>query len=161
MRVDIMTTLQGDGQRPQLVKERGVNYEAADSLNSPEKIERMLNEIFRLSERTEEHGYLVCFNTKYRVTGIFEISQGGVNFASLSNREIFSRALLCGAASIAVVHNHPSGDVTPSTSDLRCAERIQKAGDLMGIKLSDFLIVGEEGFFSFAEAGLLTGGEGT
>lgn len=83
------------------------------TLNSPELIFNFLNKYLRLGKRTEEYVYLMCFDTKSHPLGLFEISHGTVNSAVLSPREIYMKALLCGAANIVMVHNHPSGDVSP------------------------------------------------
>lgn len=70
------------------------------TLNNPELIFNFLNKYLRLGKRTEEYVYLICFDTKSHPLGLFEISHGTVNSAVLSPREIYMKALLCGAANI-------------------------------------------------------------
>jgi DNA repair protein RadC len=68
---------------------------------------------------------------------------------------VYKSALLSSAAAILFIHNHPSGDTTPSQEDLEMTKRLKQAGDLLGIRVLDHLIFGEEGYYSFANKGLL------
>ena len=70
-------------------------------------------------------------------------------------REVFKEAVRRSAAAIAIVHNHPSGDDRPLEYDKNVTLRIAEAGDLMGIKLVDHIIVGDSGYFSFRDEGLM------
>ena len=117
------------------------------TLNSPELIFNFLNKYLRLGKRTEEYVYMICFDTKSHPLGLFEISHGNVNSAVLSPREIYMKALLCGAANIVIVHNHPSGDVSPSQVDMNAMERIKSVGKLLSLPLMDFIICGD-GYYS-------------
>ena len=125
------------------------------TLNNPELIFNFLNKYLRLGKSTEEYVYLMCFDTKSHPLGLFEISHGTVNSAVLSPREIYMKALLCGAANIIMVHNHPSGDPEPSREDLHMTARIRDAGALIGITLMDHLVMGDQSFVSMKERGLL------
>ena len=120
-------------------------------MDDPQKIADMLNHVFCLKNKTEEYVYLLSFNTKYKLLGVFEVSHGTVDQSILNPREVFMKAMLSGATSIVLVHNDPSGDPSPSRLDHDCQQRIQKAGEILGIPLVDFLIVADEGFVSFAE----------
>ena len=124
------------------------------TLNSPELIFNFLNKYLRLRKRTEEYVYLICFDTKSHPLGLFEISHGTVNSAVLSPREIYMKALLCGAANIVMVHNHPSGDVSPSQVDMNAMERIKSVGELLSLPLMDFIICGD-GYFSAKKQSIL------
>jgi DNA repair protein RadC len=70
-------------------------------------------------------------------------------------RELYKAAILTNAAAIILVHNHPSGDPSPSLEDAQLTARISKAGEILGIKLLDHVIIGELGHYSFANAGRL------
>ena len=112
-------------KHPLMVEES--SYECpAERLNSPEKTVRLLNKCFKLDEKAEEYVYM------------------------LNPREIFQRALICGAVNIVIAHNHPSHDITPSKDDDVAASKISEAGKLMKIQLVDFIIIGN-GYFSYAE----------
>lgn len=135
-----------------LIKEEAYNY-AYDALDSPLKIVTMMNDLFRMNKKAEEYLYMLSFNTKMRVLGVFEISHGTVNSSLVSPREIFIRALLSGATSIALIHNHPSGETTPSYEDLTVFRQIKEAGKLMNVNLVDNIVVGEQSYYSFLEEG--------
>ena len=74
-----------------------------------------------------------------------------MNASLISPRELFIEALNCGAVSIVLLHNHPSGDPTPSESDILLTKRIKDAGDLIGITLLDHIIIGNNCYISFSE----------
>ena len=105
----------------------------------------------------EEVLIMVTVDTKHRVTGIFEVSRGSLSSFLVHPREVFKRALLMNAAGIFVAHNHPSGDVAPSRDDIAVTERLQQAGEILGVSLLDHLVIGDtpERYYSFKEAGLL------
>lgn len=124
-------------------------------LCQPDEVFKMLNEKFRIGYRTEEFVYMISLDTKGKVIGVFEISHGIVNGSYANPREIFMKAQLCGASSIIVAHNHPSGDLSPSRQDMDCARRIKEAGKILGIPLSDFMICSITEYFSFNEKNLL------
>ena len=101
---------------------------------------------------------MVALTTALEPIGVFEVSHGTVSLTACTPRELLIRACLCGAARIAVAHNHPSGNTRPSPEDRRACRRLQEACGVVGIGLDDFIIIGdlaEGGFFSFAEQDLL------
>lgn len=84
------------------------------------------------------------------------VSEGTLNAAVVHPREVFGPALRCGAASVVVFHNHPSGDPAPSAEDFAVTSRLRDAGVLVGIPLLDHCIIGDERYFSFLERGYIT-----
>ena len=125
-------------KHPLMVEES--SYECPDErLNSPEKIVKLLNECFRLDKKAEEYVYMLAFDAKCNPLGVFELGHGSVNACILNPREIFQRALICGAVNIVIAHNHPSHDTTPSKDDDVAASKISEAGRLMKIQLVDFI----------------------
>ncbi len=154
MRVTKYGTRMDERKRPVLVKEKAVNY--PEAVNTPAKICQMINEMFQLSSMTDEYAYMIAVDPKCHIKGVFEISHGTQSMTLLSSQTIFRNALLVGASSIFIVHNHPSGDVTPSEMDKKSTEKIKKAGELLEVQLLDHLIIGAEGrYFSFHDHGLL------
>ena len=139
-----------DAERhPFLVEEQKIEY-GLSCIKSSTDVVDMINHAFRLRFMAEEYVYLLSLDTKGHILGIFEVSHGTVNSAQCNPREIFLRALVSGASSIIVVHNHPSGDVTPSDEDLLIYRRLNDACKLMGITLLDFIIIGDD-YYSYAE----------
>lgn len=105
----------------------------------------------------DEEIYCLCLDTQLFPVGLFLAAKGSVNTSLFPEREIFQKALLLGAVDIILWHNHPSGDVKPSTADVNATKRIVKAGELIGVCLLDHIVVGRNNFFSMDEHGLLKG----
>jgi DNA repair protein RadC len=103
--------------------------------------------------RFEQQELFVCLflNTKYRMIEKKCIFKGSLNASIVHPREIFHEAIKRSAAAVICVHNHPSGDPTPSPEDLQVTERLFAAGEIMGIDLLDHLIVGERSCYSMKE----------
>lgn len=83
------------------------------------------------------------------------ISKGGVNASAISSRELFIEALQRKAAAIILLHNHPSGDPSPSNADINFTNQIKEAGSIIGIPLLDHIIIGNNRFVSFKESLLI------
>ena len=108
-----------------------------------------------LRHEKQEHMKLLMLNTKSMLIGELDIAIGTVNASLITPRELFIEALQKNAVSIIILHNHPSGDVTPSSEDILITNRIKEAGELIGITLLDHLIIGNNCYSSFYESGLL------
>lgn len=151
MKVMKYKTLFSEDKIPQLVREG--TYDSKDSvLNNPEKIVKMMRETFQIDRETEEYVYEICLDSAHKPIAVFEISHGTVNASMVSPREFYQKALLVGAAGAVAVHNHPSGDCTPSREDDEVALKLKETGHMLGISLVDFIIVGDQ-FCSYAAEG--------
>jgi len=95
----------------------------------------------------------MMLNTKNHVIGMQTISVGGLNSTSVHPREVFQIAVKYSAATIILVHNHPSGDPTPSMEDIAITKRIVKCGKIMDITVLDHIIIGNNKFASLKERG--------
>lgn len=153
--VKYKTMLANDGKAV-LEKEVSVNYPELDrKMNSPEKVVRLATQFLRLHEQSEEYLYMICMNVKLEMTSVFELSHGNVNSSVVGVREMFQKALLANAVSIIVMHNHPSGDPTPSHEDIQVTKRMVEAGNLLGVQVLDHIIIGRPGYSSLKEKGYL------
>jgi len=103
------------------------------------------------SDAAQEEFHIVCLDTKHRVIGIHRISVGCLDRSLVHPREVFRPAIQDSAKSILLVHNHPSGDPTPSSDDLALTERLQDAGKTLGIDVVDHIIVARSGAVSIRE----------
>lgn len=156
MRVVKYKTKLTEKQRVILEKEVSVYCPEVDrKMNGPEKIVKLAREYLRMHELPEEYMYMVCMNTKLDMTGVFEISHGNVNSSVVGTREVFQKALLANAVSVVLLHNHPSGDSTPSREDIKVTERLMKAGNILGIDVLDHIIIGRPGYTSLKEKGYM------
>jgi DNA repair protein RadC len=127
-------------------------------LDSPELIYELLGGEMRML-RTESLR-VILLDTRYRLIRVETVSMGSMNESIAHPREIFRPALTYSAYAVIVVHNHPSGDASPSQADHSLTRRLAEAADLMQIKLLDHIIIGapadgNPGYFSFKEAGVL------
>lgn len=103
-----------------------------------------------------EHFCVVLLDTKNKVLGVEEISVGSLNTSLVHPREVFRPAIRKACASIILIHNHPSGDPTPSREDLDVTRRLFEAGKLVGIEVLDHVVIGDGKFISFREKGLMS-----
>lgn len=134
-----------------LVREKEQDYSGMERISSPDDTVQVMRDVFRLHERAEEYVYLVCMDIKGHPIGFFEVSHGSCSRAMAGAREILVRALLCGASGIILVHNHPSGDPSPSKEDRCLTGQIREAASLAGIGLIDHIIIGDSSFYSSME----------
>ena len=100
---------------------------------------------------------VVLLDAKHRVLKTTLVSRGTLDASLAHPRDVFREATITGAAAIALFHNHPSGDPSPSEDDLVLTWRLVRAGDVMGIEVVDHVILADARYFSFKEAGRLTG----
>lgn len=137
-----------------LVKEQECIYDSK-LMDQPQKVVKMLNELFHLNRKSEEYVYMVALDGANNIIGVFEISHGVVNASLIQPREVFIKALLCGAVGLVLAHNHPSSNCSLSNNDLQVLNRMKDAGKMMGIPLLDFLIIGGSNYFSANERGMI------
>ena len=121
------------------------------------------NDVFELSKKmfnqdtlelTEE---FVCIylNRQNNSIGWFRLSKGGITSIVVDIRIIYATALQCGATSLIIMHNHPSGNRQPSTEDVNLTEKVNAAGEVLDIKLLDHIIVTTDKYYSFADEGII------
>jgi len=133
----------------QLVKEETYAYEMDSCvIDSPETAAELIEFVFDGSNLTQEAFWLIALNGARKVAGVFTVSVGTLMSSLVHPREVFSRAILAGAASIIIAHNHPSGTLAISESDREVTRRIRQAGDIIGIRLDDHVIVADGSFVS-------------
>jgi DNA repair protein RadC len=102
-----------------------------------------------------EHFRVVILNTKNQVLAVETVSVGSLNSSLVHPREVFKPAVLKSAAAVILLHNHPSGDATPSGEDLEITRRLAEAGKLIGIEVLDHIIIGDHVFTSLKERAVI------
>ena len=128
-------------------------------VSSPEDAAAAVREDMRILDREEFR--VLLLNTKNGLIKKSEVSRGSLNASIVEPREVFKDAIAVSAASMILVHNHPSGDPTPSSEDIAVTKRLVKAGDLLNIAVLDHIILGHrttkrsQDFVSLKELGLM------
>ncbi len=123
-----------------------------EPMNNPDAAIRVMNEF--LSQMDRELFCIVNLQADLTPINMNIVSVGSLNEALINPREIFKSAILSNAHSMMLIHNHPSGNLTPSTSDIQTTARMQELGELMGISLVDHIITGRDGnYYSFRDKG--------
>jgi DNA repair protein RadC len=131
---------------------------AKQKIDSPELVNELVGpEMRRLRKESLR---VILLDTRYHLIRVEEVSIGSVNESIAHPRDIFRPALVSSAYAVIVVHNHPSGDASPSQTDHSLTRRLAEAAELLQIKLLDHIIIGapadgSPGYFSFKEAGVL------
>jgi DNA repair protein RadC len=122
-------------------------------ITSPEDVAQLLMETMRYFDR--EHFCVLHLDRKSRLIASEDISVGGLHSAAVHPREVFKFAIKRSAASIILVHNHPSGDPTPSADDIQVTRRLVEAGQLLGIEVCDHVVIGNGCYTSLKSGGLM------
>jgi DNA repair protein RadC len=109
----------------------------------------------RFRYETKEHFAVMLLNTKNHVLSVHVVSIGSLSASIVHPREVFREAIQNAAASVILLHNHPSGDPSPSREDILVTERLVKAGKIMDIPVLDHIIIGDEKYISLKEKGMV------
>ena len=110
---------------------------------------------YRFRDLRREYFMVLLLDGKNRILREEQISEGSLNQSIVHPREVFSPAVKESAAAVILIHNHPSGDPAPSREDREITRRLKEAGDVLGIRVLDHIIIGDGAYFSFVEMGLL------
>lgn len=100
-----------------------------------------------------ESFWTILLDTKHRIVGIEEAAKGSLTCTVVHPREIYKSVLLANAAAVIFVHNHPSGDPTPSREDLEITRRLREVGELLGVRVLDHVVVGHDKYVSMVDDG--------
>jgi DNA repair protein RadC len=103
------------------------------------------------AEGAQEECHVVCLDSRRQVIGTHRVAVGGLDGSRIQPREVFRPAIQDAAAAVVLVHNHPSGDPTPSPEDLAFTPRMEEAGKSLGIEVLDHVVVARAGALSVRE----------
>ncbi len=129
------------------------NLRPGDRYTSSEEVFRHFHE--KLRDHKREIFLALLLDGKNRVIREVQISEGSLTASIVHPREVFAPVVRESAAAVLFVHNHPSGDPTPSREDLEITTRLREAGELMGVRVLDHIIIGSGTYVSFADRGLI------
>ena len=136
----------------EVIRENMPAYITTDRFNSPQQVFEMFKD---LVIETKEHFLCLHLDGKNRIICLDRVSVGSLNQSVVHVREVLKSALLSSAAGTLLIHNHPTGDPSPSPDDIIITNRLKEAGLLIGIPVIDHIIIGDGQYVSFAERGLL------
>jgi len=138
----------------QAISERYTREKITPSLllNSPQLIFEYLKE--RIGKKKKEHFTIICLDTRNNLI-IEEVSVGTLNASLVHPREVFKKAILNNSSHVIIAHNHPSGDPTPSEDDIITTRRLVESGKVLGIAVTDHIIVTKNNFVSLKEKGFV------
>src|SRR5437870_8866744 len=139
----------GDMYELKVVRERRQGYGTMKRVRSAQEVYEAFRERFEPLDR--EQFVVLLLDGKNRVLGFNVVSTGSLTAALVHPREVFKPAILANAAAVILVHNHPSGDPEPSAEDRALTARLRQAGELLGIRVLDHVVVGDGSFVSMAE----------
>ena len=108
----------------------------------------------RLKGKKREYFLILLLDTRNQLIGMNTVSMGSLDSSIVHPREVFKEAISSSAASVILVHNHPSGDPQPSKEDIELTKRLAKAGEIMGIDVLDHIIVGSKNYLSLKAGNL-------
>jgi DNA repair protein RadC len=108
----------------------------------------------KLKDKKKEHFQVLLLDTRSKLIKISEVSVGSLDTSVVHPREVFKEAISASAASVIFVHNHPSGDPSPSEDDIKLTERLCQAGEVIGIDVLDHIIIGDNEYVSLKREGL-------
>lgn len=121
-------------------------------IHSPQDVAQLMQ--LEMARLDQEHLRAICLDTKNRVQKVHTVYVGSVNSAVVRIGEVFKEAVKLNSTSVIVVHNHPSGDPTPSPEDVMVTRQIVQAGQLLDVDVLDHLVIGHGRFVSLRERGL-------
>lgn len=124
-------------------------------LRTPVEIDAYLRPQIALMRREVFH--VLCFNSRNVLLRDVRVAEGTTNLCPVDPREVFATAINCHATGIVLAHNHPSGDPQPSTQDVALTRQLAEGARILGLRMLDHIVLGESGFVSFLEHGLLDG----
>ena len=124
-----------------------------EKLNNPKKI--YLNNLYLFKGKKQEYFYCLYLNNKNELIERKLLFMGTVNRSVVHPREVFKHAYLTSASGIICMHNHPSGDVSPSKDDIMFTKALVEVGRLQNIPILDHIIIGDNNYYSFCEKGII------
>ncbi|MFV0288310.1 MAG: RadC family protein [Mycoplasmatales bacterium] len=115
------------------------------------KAQDIFEYVKEIGYKEEENLYVLCLKNNNEVIALKHIFKGNINSVMISPREIFKEALTLNSNKICLIHNHPSGDITPSVADIKSTELLIEGSMLVGVNILDHLIIGKEKYYSLRE----------
>ena len=137
----------------QLLEAEACRHEDTPLVSSPEEAYRYMRP--RYLNEYREHFDVLLMDTRNRLIRRHRVSTGSLTASVVHPREVFNPVIRESAAGVLFVHNHPSGDPSPSREDVEITHRLRQVGEVLGVRVHDHVVCGHDRFFSFSREGLL------
>lgn len=151
MKIYSYISLLNETGNPYITKDKTYHIDGRKVYRNADEINEFIRNALGIHQCAEEFVYVLCFDNRNHMIGCFETSHGTVNGSYLSPREVYQKALMIGAVNIAITHNHPGNDPTPSEDDIQVTERLIESGKIIGINVLDHIVVARCGYCSLRE----------
>lgn len=138
-----------------IVLREPVVIDRGEVITSPHKLWKVLRQLLEREDASQEHFFVILLNTANQPILWKRLFVGGTNAVTVDPRVILRWALLSGAVSIILAHNHPSGNLVPSREDIAVTKQLREAGRIMDISILDHIVFDGEGYTSLEEQGLI------
>ena len=132
-----------------------IGFSEMKLISNSKDAEEIFRSIWSDGIEFREEFYMLLLNRANRVIGWYRVSEGGFTGTVVDVKIIFSIALKCHACGIMLAHNHPSGNITPSSQDISLTKKVVSGGKLLDVSVLDHLILTSEKYFSFADEGMI------
>ena len=135
-----------------------IKFPVNEKVISAQSVFTILKDILKAEDvldQEKEHFWSIGLNAQNQIKYIDLVHLGTINQCPCAPMEVYRRACITGVVNLVVAHNHPSGNCSPSHEDYTATKRMKDAGKILGIKLLDHIIVGDESYYSFADDGSL------
>lgn len=126
-------------QKLQLIKEQDFEYN--EKITGTVDLVKFIRQVLKIQNEPQEVTYILTLNNKNRLVSFLEVARGGLDWCNLSMCEIFKSVLLSNSKKFILIHNHPSGDATPSPNDIQVTEDIKEGAEILQLQFVDHLII--------------------
>ena len=144
MNIPVYQLRKRHNEKMYLHKIKSIIVEGSICLDNPAAVADFVNKEFDLCELAEEELYAIYVSESNNTQSVVRLSHGGINFAAVCIQSLLRHAFLCSATGFVLVHNHPTGNSTPSVQDKVVSEEIREGCDLVGLRFIDHIIIGNE-----------------
>ena len=151
MEIKVSEVMQREDNSLYLKEIEVINYDEVEILNTPDNVVKLMTDVFEINKISEEI-FVIALTTDSKPLHFFRLNRGTVNNSLFDTRGLMISLLLANASTFVIVHNHPSGSITPSKPDIDITQKLNKAAELLGLTFTDHIIVGKrEDHYSFRE----------
>ena len=145
MEIKVSEVMQREDNSLYLKEIEVINYDEVEILNTPDNVVKLMTDVFEINKKISEEIFVIALTTDSKPLHFFRLNRGTVNNSLFDTRGLMISLLLANASTFVIVHNHPSGSITPSKPDIDITQKLNKAAELLGLTFTDHIIIGATG----------------